>query len=693
MGISFLYPVFLFALFAALIPVIIHLFNFRRYKIVYFSNLKFLQNLQNQTQSTSNLKHLLILICRILVIIFLVFAFAQPFIPSSKSIKFQNQNIVSIYIDNSFSMDAESKYGKMIEIAKKKSKDITDAYSSDTKFLLITNDYNSKHRKPVNKTQFLEYLSEISVCPETRNLSEIILKQQDLISNELIDNKKNIFYLISDFQKNTSDFKNIKIDTNVAFQLLPMNSQAVNNLYVDSCWFETPVRKLNQEEDLFVKIVNNSDESYRDIPIKLFINDTLKSLANFNVSENSSQTIKLTYKNLYSGIIKGKIEITDYPIIYDNTFYFSYTLADKIKLLVINQEKDNKYIDALFQDDTYIELKNYKDDNLDYSIFSNYNIIILNELKEISSGLLQELKNFISSGGFLMVIPNIDADIQSYNNFLNTLKLNYITEIDTHKTKISNINYECNILKNVFKKKENNIEFPAIYKHFILSNLTQLNNEIILSTEKTHSILCAYPFQKGKVYLFAMPLNDKYTNFVKHPFFVPVIYNIVLNSLNENKIYYIIGQNESLEIKNDEHDGENIYHIKNPNKSFDFIPEQKYDNANIKLYLHQNIRLSDNYFISFKNQILKSVSFNYNRKESDLKFYSKKEISDMLKNQGIYNFSFLDINDKYLTKTIKEFDQGTKLWKLFIALALLFLGIEIILLRLFIPMKKKNAKI
>src|SRR5690348_11567661 len=112
---NFLYPGFLFALFAVAIPVIVHLFNFRRFKKVLFTNVRFLKEIKQDTRARSNLKHLLILISRILAVIFLVLAFAQPYIPSKNHAAMKERNKVSIYIDNSFSMDAVGRNGSLIE--------------------------------------------------------------------------------------------------------------------------------------------------------------------------------------------------------------------------------------------------------------------------------------------------------------------------------------------------------------------------------------------------------------------------------------------------------------------------------------------------------------------------------------------------------------------------------------------------
>jgi Na+/H+ antiporter NhaD/arsenite permease-like protein len=84
---GFLYPNFLWALFAILIPVIIHLFYFKRFKKVYFSNTKFLKEIKEETTNKNKIKNLLVLLSRILAIVFLVLAFAQPYFPIGHKLK------------------------------------------------------------------------------------------------------------------------------------------------------------------------------------------------------------------------------------------------------------------------------------------------------------------------------------------------------------------------------------------------------------------------------------------------------------------------------------------------------------------------------------------------------------------------------------------------------------------------------
>ena len=132
---KFLYPQFLYALFALAIPIIIHLFNFKKYKVYYFSDISFLKSLKEKTKSQSQLKHFLIFLSRALAFIFIVLAFAQPYIPNQPDKVQVNKHAVSIFIDNSFSMNRTNKQGSLLNDAKFKANQVLNAYNETNDFI------------------------------------------------------------------------------------------------------------------------------------------------------------------------------------------------------------------------------------------------------------------------------------------------------------------------------------------------------------------------------------------------------------------------------------------------------------------------------------------------------------------------------------------------------------------------------
>ena len=255
---NFLFPTFLYGLIALSIPIIIHLFNFRSYKVVYFSNVKFLRNIKKESKAKSQIKHIFVLIMRLLALTSLVFAFARPYISVAEKTN-AAVNRVGIYIDNSFSTEAESKYGKLYEFAKKKALQIVDAYPTGTEFIFFNNNFSPKHQHFVDKEQLKEFIAETKITPDVKKICEVLLRANNFFAKGDSVNYKNTIYLISDFQKTTADFQNINKSFDTGVILIPMEAEIQNNLFIDSVWFENPIRMINQADELAVKITNKSD--------------------------------------------------------------------------------------------------------------------------------------------------------------------------------------------------------------------------------------------------------------------------------------------------------------------------------------------------------------------------------------------------------------------------------------------------
>jgi hypothetical protein len=196
----FLYPAFLFALFTLAIPVLVHLFNFRRYKKVFFSNVQFLKEVQEQQASRRNVKERLILAARMLALAFLVLAFARPFIPGKETADAGKQQLVSIFVDNSYSMQTLNREGSLLDEAKQKAKQIASAYSINDRFQLLTQDFEGKHQRLLNRDEFNDAVDAVKISPQSRSLAQITARQQSLLGMTPGAVKRS--YIISDFQKN-----------------------------------------------------------------------------------------------------------------------------------------------------------------------------------------------------------------------------------------------------------------------------------------------------------------------------------------------------------------------------------------------------------------------------------------------------------------------------------------------------------
>jgi len=198
------------------------------------------------------------------------------------------------------------------------------------------------------------------------------------------------------------------------------------------------------------------------------------------------------------------------------------------------------------------------------------------------------------------------------------------------------------------------------------------NGESFMISERT---------EKGKVYLSSVSLNSEFSNFTKHAMFVPTLYNIALYSESVNRLYYTIGKDESIETKKVNPNSDMTFRITDKLKNFEIIPEHRNVDLQTVVYPHDQIIKAGNYLLLSGEDTITGISYNYNRKESDMKFYTSSELIDLTDKKKLKNINILDLKHKPVSQILKEMNYGIRLWKLFIILALLFIITETILLR------------
>lgn len=669
---QFLYPAFLFALAALAIPVIIHLFNFRRFKTVYFSNVSFLKEIKEETSSRSRVKHLLVLTARMLTIAFLVFAFAQPFIPKKNTNLASGKKYVSVYIDNSFSMGAMSDGIRLLDKAKQAGKEIVQNYAPNDQFQLVTNDLLGKQQRLIGKEEFLSMLDEVEISPAARDLSEITRRQADVLG---LDNSKNkIAYLLTDFQHNMGDFTP---DTTVKYNLLPLSADAQQNVFIDTAWFSEPVQIPGQNAHLIVKIRNSGEKATDGNRLSLKINGQTKGIADFTVDAGSFTYDTISFVVNQTGWNKAELGIQDYPITYDDSYFFAYHVAEKIKVLAIGEGRSNQYVDAVFKDQAEFEYQSLLSGSLDYSRIKGNQLLVLTDINTLSSGLSTAISTFLSDGGTVCLFPANKANVESYNSFLTALGVNTLGEWKETEQEISKINFQQGLFKDVFDKVPENMSMPHAKKYYVLHGKVVGLDEPVLTLKAGGDFLTKNAYKSGTIYVCGSPLDKAYSDLPIHAIFAPMLYKMAVMGNREESMAYFIGDKKGIEIASKAAGNDKVYKIKGDN--VEFIPEQFALGSKVILGLKDQIKKSGFYKVALENSDSADViALNYNRKESDLSFYKVDEL------RAKYNDKHVTVANSVgleVAQVIKEMDRGTALWKLFIVLALVGLAAETLLLR------------
>ncbi len=676
---QFLYPKILWALSALAIPVIIHLFNFRRYKTVYFSNVAFLQNIRKEVKSRSTLKNLLILLLRLIAIASIVLVFAHPYIPVGQNTKIAKIPYVAVYIDNSFSMDAEGKHGILLESAKVKAKELTTALPGNTRYLLITNEFALLHQRYVSSDQFVDWVSQIQSCHIVRSFNDVMQKASALLPH-LDSGVINTIYLLSDFQKNIVGSLPLKVPKNLNVIALPFSGQENTNLYIDSLWFESPDHYKGKLENLHITIRNNSTEDFNDIPLQLTINDSLRSSQVFNITANEKVEKIVPFTQWEPGLIEGHVDITDYPITFDNTLYFNYTLNEKIPVLIINESGNNDYFSALYSDDENIQAVSVQSTNIPYNKLESYQLIIVNQLQNLSSGLINELYQFMKKGGSLIFIPGINSDDPGYQSFYKLLPGITLGNILEQEGTISHIDWKSDLLKTAVNADLSDVKYPSYKKIYPVQIGVRSTGKSILADQSGNPVLVRIPVKSGKCYLSTIPLDPDITDFGTHPLFVPLFYNMALFASTSSKNFSWIKPGVVCKIKRMSKDGISL-RLLEKSTGKELIPPYHVMQDEILINPDINSLSAGSFGVYSGSNLVDYLSFNYDRSESDLRCYSSDEIPELF---GITPSKVIKVFDPFSQETdrqINQQNQGKPLVTWFIWLALFALLVEMLILR------------
>ena len=671
---QFLFPVFLAALAALVIPIIIHLFHFRRFKKVYFTNVRFLREVKEETSSRSRLRNILVLLARLLALAALVLAFAQPYLKQSGNVQ-KGSKAVSVFIDNSFSMDALSQDVPLLDKAKQRAREIIAAYQEEDRFQVLTMDFEGRHQRLVSREDALALVDEIERSPAVQPMSNILTRQKQVLNTGTEENK--IVYQISDFQKSIVDVQNYA-DTLYEVNLVPLQSVQERNISIDSAWFEAPIQMVDQNNTLIVRVRNNSSEQAENIRLSVKYEGQSKPVGTLTIPAESFVRDTVNINISRTGWHEAELNITDYPVQFDDQYFASFYVAEEVNILSINEDVPNRFLNAAIGGLNYFKIDNQNRQQLDYSSFSQYELIILNDVNDISSGMATTLQNYVKEGGNLLVFPGRSAQVSAYQTFLNGFPANAPETFEMVARSVSEINTQEFIFQDVFENKTANLKLPATQGNYRFNRNAARSERNLMTFRDGNSYLSAYRIGEGNLYVCAAPLDEAYNDLVRNGgVFVPMVYKMALTGGNSKPIAYIIGKDVILEAAHEGGTGERVYKLRGNDE--EFIPQQRVVGAKVFMSLDQSMAEAGYYNLYLEpGEVLEQYAFNFNRQESDLEYYATSELEERVGPA----MNIIDVQgNAILTATIEEQSQGVALWRWCLIFALIFLAIEVLLLR------------
>lgn len=633
----FKHPEILYFLFLLIIPILVHLFQLRRFKKQYFTNVRFLQQLSIQTRKSSKIKKWLLLATRLLLLASLIFAFAQPFFNDKK--ESQVNNDLYIILDNSFSMQAKGQNG---ELLKRAVEDLLSSAPANKKFSLLTNNatfWNTDIAAVRSELQNIKFSSE----PFRADAALAKINARQSAANKDI-------VVITD-GLGTTDTHLKTLNNQNAYFVIP-KAEKQSNVSIDSAFISKSIDEF-YEISIQVKTFGDVPSS---LPIALYDNDKLVGKTQTKL-EKATNFVKFT---IPKSDFHGYAEIVDNSLDYDNRYFFSITKPELIQVMSIGSASRSAFLSKIYTSSEF-KYSNSELQSLDYNALEQKDVVVINELDEIPQALQTTLKSFVQKGGNVIFIPSAEQSLANSNQFLANFGRLQLTSIQNIKKPITRIAFNHPLYAGVFEKKIDNFQYPTTAKSFGTNGASP----IILAFEDQSIFLTTIRNSLSNVYVFTAPINKDLSNFQNSPLIVPTFYQMAQVASKSGVQSQQIGSSKSfiadVHISKDE-----IISIKNDVENF--IPIQQVLNNRVKFTFNQMPLTAGNFSLYKKDENIGNISFNYARTESNLT-------------------SELPTLSNYIVKESVEaafdtlhYDQAdSNFWKLFLLLTLIFIITELLI--------------
>ncbi|GAB3997789.1 hypothetical protein GCM10028807_43710 [Spirosoma daeguense] len=595
-------------------------------------------------------------------------------------------------------MQNERNTKRYLDIAIGKLDELLTLFRNATSLQLLTNDFSIAEQQAGSAESVRDRVTSIRFAHTPRTLETVYRRQRNLLSS-LNPGGRNQLFWFSDFQKSTAgDLSQLKIDTTDRLFIVPLDAQSTKNVYVDSVWLSTPFIREMQNNSLNVKLNNAGRENVKNLPVRLYLDDAQTSTASATLPPGGSTVVSLNFNVTSKGYHRGRIVFEDFPITFDNQYFFVIEASPAVRVLHLFEQKASSasrstdYIDAVYSNDSLFVRRSFNAQNFDVGQLKETDLVVLEGVTEVNGTLRSELERFVRQGGSLTVIPPANPSAASYEPFLRglgvgNLQVTAISGVEPSTLPTADPDRRNPFFRDVFQQSYQSepLNMPTaapVWRWNAGERLLNLRDGSPLLTHSTVGGGAAS--RQGHIYILANPLTSAYGNLAEHALFVPVMYKMAALSVRSQRTAYSFDDNlVTIPVNNPSE--RSVYKLKHD--KLEIIPVQRIVGNQLLLEMPKSNELaagqeveSGYYELQLNNKTERLLAFNHGNQESSMDFYSADELRRTFANQT--NVEVFDsIQDGDFVQVLEKENLGKSLWKYFLLAALAFLLIEAGLVR------------
>ena len=520
---KFLYPSVLWALLALLIPIAVHLFNFRRHRLEYFSNTELLKTIHQENKRTRRLKHLVALLLRCVFLAALVLAFAFPYRPSADAVFDAEEDVVGIYIDNSMSMKALSERTTLLDDARESARQLVEQYPPSTRFLLLTNSFEVQNETPMNQEEMLDRLDRMSPDGPPVRMDEVLERMAMLRQYHGLD--KASLFVYSDFQKNMLRFRSLQRDSTLRVYAIPMHATVQSNLSIDTLWLGSPIIQAGLANEVHVVVHNRGSQGVQGEPVSLTMEDKVVAASVVDVEPYGTAELSMQILPETTGSIRCSVSLVDFPITFDDAYHFVVEPRKTLRVVELNSASEPSPVSMVFADDPQYDYVAMNPSRFDLNALSKAQLVVVDAVSEINATLRQALEENAAEGASVLFFHDEGA-------------------VDTNRLTVSDLAVQHAFFDDMILEMPQHADLPKVYRHVRLD--PDARATVLVHLANGEPLLTLRREGRGYVFDMATTLDASWSTLADNALLVPLLLKMSLLGGGVGRIAYTIGEDKTL---------------------------------------------------------------------------------------------------------------------------------------------------
>jgi hypothetical protein len=527
---AFLTPLFLLGLGAIAIPVLIHLIQREKKRVIEFPSLMFVRRIPYQSVRRRRIRHWALLLMRAAAIALIVAAFARPFLRQSAAAAAVSGGAreVVVLLDQSASMG----YGDHWDRARDAARTVVRGLGPDDKATLVLFSRNAEEnmRATSDRSRLEAAINAAKVGSDSTRYGPALKLADSILSRSSLKRREAV--LISDFQKTGwSGSEEVRFPDGMTVTAVSVASNDTANLAVPSVGFARASFSGQERITVTAGLSNKGDAALKDVPVTLTIDGHEIQTEHANIGAHASASVTFTQFTLVGPNVRGSVHAGSDPLPADNTFHFVLTPSAPVSVVVVDSGErgdPSLYLSKALAIGTTptFQVESVSAMRLTPASLEKRAVVVLNDTTFPPAAGGGVLKRFVERGGGLLIVMGDHSTWPQSEADLLPGRLGATVDRTSGRSgSLGYLDYSHSVFE-VFKAPRSG-DFSAGHVFRYRGLQTDPADRVLARFDDGAVAAAEKKVGAGRVIVWTTTLDDTWTDLAVKPVFLPLVHQLV----------------------------------------------------------------------------------------------------------------------------------------------------------------------